>query len=157
MKTGKQLLVLFAGFFLIASFTQPTETEKIDQLLDQWHLAAAEANYADYFGFMSDNFIYLGTDPGERWTKDQFSAFCKPYFDKGKAWDFRKIERHITISKDGKTAWFDERISTWMKDCRGSGVLIRSGKAWKIAQYNLAVLIENDKIKDFIHLRESVD
>jgi len=156
MKTLTLIPVLFIGFLLITSFgdSKPTEVEKIDQLLDNWHKAAAEANYTNYFGFMSDNFIYLGTDPAERWTKEQFSRFCKPYFDKGKAWDFRKIERHIELSKDGKIAWFDERISTWMKDCRGSGVLIKTGKEWKIAQYNLAVLIENNKIQDFIKLRE---
>jgi ketosteroid isomerase-like protein len=158
MKTIRFIPVLLMGIYLLAGFTQPKpdETEKIDQLIDNWHKAAAEADYTNYFGFMSDNFIFLGTDPTERWNKEQFSRFCKPYFDKGKAWDFRKIERHIEISKDGKVAWFDEKISTWMKDCRGSGVLIKVGKEWKLTQYNLAVLIENDKIQDFIRLRDLV-
>lgn len=158
MKKHTFLFVVLVGFWFISGFTAPkvkvSETETIDLLIDNWHKAAAEANYANYFGVMADNFIFLGTDPSERWNKEQFSAFCKPYFDKGKAWDFRKIERHIEISKDGKTAWFDETINTWMKDCRGSGVLVKSGKEWKLAQYNLAVLIENDKIQDFIQLRD---
>ncbi|MNJ92113.1 hypothetical protein D3C87_97710 [compost metagenome] len=150
-------MILLIGSYFTAGFTlkKLSETEQIDALIDNWHKAAADVNYAEYFQFMSDNFIYLGTDPTERWNKEQFGAFCKPYFDKGKAWDFRKIERHIELSKDGKTAWFDERISTWMKDCRGSGVLIKVGKEWKITQYNLAVLIENDKIDDFVKLREN--
>jgi hypothetical protein len=42
-----------------------------------------------------------------------------------------------------------------MKDCRGSGVLIKVGKEWQLTQYNLAVLIENDKIQDFIKLRDA--
>lgn len=160
MKTMKLIPILFIGFFLITSgfnTPKPSETEKIDQLIDSWHKAAAEANYANYFQIMADNFIFMGTDPTERWNKEQFGAFCKPYFDQGKGWDFRKIERHIEISKDGKTAWFDEKIDTWMKDCRGSGVLIKVGKEWKLSQYNLAVLIENDKIRDFIRLRNSVE
>ena len=158
MKTIRFIPVLLMGIALLTGFThpKPAETEKIDQLIDNWHKAAAEANYTNYFGFMADNFIFLGTDPTERWNKEQFSGFCKPYFDKGKAWDFRKIERHIELSKDGKVAWFDEKISTWMKDCRGSGVLIKVGKEWKLAQYNLAVLIENDKIQEFIKLRDLV-
>lgn len=158
MKTIRFIPVLLIGVYLLAGFTQPktSETEKIDQLIDSWHKAAAEADYSNYFGFMAENFIFLGTDPTERWDKEQFSGFCKPYFDKGKAWDFRKIERHIEISKDGKVAWFDEKISTWMKDCRGSGVLVKVGKEWKLTQYNLAVLIENDKIKEFIQLRDLV-
>jgi ketosteroid isomerase-like protein len=158
MKTLKFLPILLIGFCFTTGFTnpKPSETEKIDLLIDNWHLAAAKADYANYFAFMADNFIFLGTDPTERWNKEEFSGFCKPYFDKGKAWDFRKIERHIEISKDGKVAWFDEKISTWMKDCRGSGVLIKVGKEWKLTQYNLAVLIENDKIKEFIQLRDLV-
>lgn len=156
MKTRNYFFIaLTTLFWLVSGFTvqKPSETETIDSLLDNWHKAAAEANYDNYFGLMADNFIFLGTDPTERWNKEEFSAFCKPYFDKGKAWDFRKTERHIEISKDGKTAWFDEKINTWMKDCRGSGVLIKTGKGWKLVQYNLAVLIENDKIQDFIQLR----
>ncbi len=156
MKTLKLIPILLIGFFIASAFVipRPSETEKIDQLIDNWHKAAAEANYTNYFALMADNFIFLGTDPAERWNKEQFGEFCKPYFDQGKGWDFRKIERHIEISKDGKIAWFDEKISTWMKDCRGSGVLIKTGKEWKLSQYNLAVLIENDKIQDFIKLRE---
>lgn len=157
MKTIKFLPFLFIGFYFITTgFTspKPSETETIDQLIDKWHQSAAKANYSDYFQFMADNFIFMGTDPAERWNKEQFGAFCKPYFDQGKGWDFRKIERHIEISKDGKFAWFDEKINTWMKDCRGSGVLMKVGKEWKLSQYNLAVLIENDKIQDFIRLRD---
>lgn len=157
MKTIRFIPFLFIGFYFITGFTtpKPSETETIDQLIDKWHQSAAKANYAEYFQFMADNFIFMGTDPTERWNKEQFGAFCKPYFEQGKGWDFRKIERHIEISKDGKFAWFDEKIDTWMKDCRGSGVLMKVGKEWKLSQYNLAVLVENDKIKDFIKLRDT--
>lgn len=147
--------------FVLVGFSYNERETKIvtelDQLISNWHEAAAKANFNDYFATMSDNFIFLGTDPSERWNKTEFASFCKPYFEQGKGWDFKKIERYITISKDGKTAWFDEKIATWMKDCRGSGVLVKQGKTWKIAQYNLAVLIENDKIQEFIKLRELVN
>jgi ketosteroid isomerase-like protein len=158
MKMKKSFPIILIGLFLVTSFTlsKPTESEKIEVLIDNWHKAAAEANYENYFQFMAESFIFMGTDPTERWNKEQFGVFCKPYFDKGKGWDFRKIERHIEVSKDGKFAWFDEKIDTWMKDCRGSGVLVKIGKEWKITQYNLAVLIENDNIQDFIHLRNEV-
>jgi hypothetical protein len=51
-------------------------------------------------------------------------------------------------------AWFDEDLDTWMKGCRGAGILRYDGKEWKIVYYNLTVLIENEKIKEFIKLRE---
>lgn len=156
MKTTFIWVVLLGliGFSAVSSKTD--EKVVIDQLLDSWHQAAAKADFNGYFDPMADNFIFLGTDPKERWTKSEFAGFCKPYFDKGKGWDFKKIERQIEISRDGKTAWFDEKIDTWMRDCRGSGVLIKQGKNWKLTQYNLAVLIENDKIQDFIKLRDFV-
>lgn len=141
------------------SFTSSKSDEKvvIDELLDNWHLAAAKADFDGYFNKMAEDFVFLGTDPSERWNKTQFAGFCKPYFEKGKGWEFKKIERFITIAPNGKMAWFDERIDTWMRDCRGSGVLVKQGKEWKLTQYNLAVLIENDKIQDFIKLRDQLN
>ncbi len=131
-------------------------TEKsiqLDGIVDAWHKAAAESNFQNYFSAVSDDFVFLGTDPTERWAKTEFETFCKPYFEAGKGWNFTKIERNWNLSKDGKTAWFDEKINTWMKDCRGTGVLKKVKGKWKIAFYNLSVLIENDKIKSFIELR----
>jgi hypothetical protein len=41
-----------------------------------------------------------------------------------------------------------------MEGCRGSGICVFENGQWKIAYYNLTVLIENDKIKKFIKLRK---
>lgn len=122
--------------------------------MDKWHLAAAKADYNAYFDFMNEDFVFLGTDPKERWTKNQFSTFCKPYFDAGKAWDFKAKDRHWNFSSNHKIAWFDENLDTWKEGCRGSGVLVKKHGQWKISQYNLTVLIENEKIQEFILLRK---
>lgn len=122
--------------------------------MNQWHRAAGTANYVNYFGFMSDDFVFLGTAPGERWNKEAFSTFSKPYFDKGKAWDFTPLNRKWMYSKDKTIAWFDEDLDTWMRGCRGSGILQYSNGSWKIVYYNLTVLIENEKINGFIELRD---
>ena len=98
--------------------------------------------------------VFLGTAPGERWTKAEFMAFCKPYFDKGKAWDFKPSNRHWHFAADGKVAYFDEDLDTWMQGCRGSGVFVLEAGEWRLAYYNLTVLIENEKIKPFIELRK---
>src|SRR5687768_17001483 len=94
------------------------ETNTINTLLDNWHIAAAKGDYNGYFGKIDNDGIYIGTDATENWGKKAFEAFSKPYFDKGKAWDFKAMERHVYFSKDGKTAWFDELLDTWMKVCR---------------------------------------
>ncbi len=126
----------------------------LDQMIDNWHIAAAQAKFEAYFSATSVNFVFLGTAPGERWTKPEFMAFCKPYFDKGKAWDFKPSNRNWQFAADGKVAYFDEDLQTWMEGCRGSGICVVENGQWKIAYYNLTVLIENDKIKPFIKLRK---
>ena len=127
----------------------------LDGLMNDWHKNVAEFNMSNYFDFMDEAFIFLGTDPSERWSKTEFHAFSKPYFEKKKTWDFKPNWRNWYHSEDGKTAWFEESIATWMEECRGSGVLVFNENRWKIVHYNLTVLIENEKVKDFISLRKS--
>ncbi len=146
-----KILFLFILIKTSVSFGQ----SELDKLVNAWHLAASNASFDSYFEVVTDDFVFLGTAPGERWTKDQFAAFSKPYFDKGKAWDFKASNRNWNYSSNGKTAWFDEDLDTWMRGCRGSGVLVKKKGKWKIAYYNLTVLIENEKMKSFIELRDA--
>lgn len=129
------------------------QTSLLNPIVDEWHENATNTNFDAYFGVMTANFVFLGTAPGERWTKTEFSAFCKPYFDKGKAWAFTPSNRNWVFSKDKKTAWFDEDLATWMQGCRGSGIMVKERGKWKLAYYNLTVLIENEKMTEFIELR----
>jgi len=143
-------------FIALTSTAQSTQKDfhSLDQLIDNWHLAATQANLETYFSLTSSNFVFLGTAPGERWTKSEFMSFCKPYFDKGKAWDFKPSNRNWQFAADGTVAYFDEDLATWMEGCRGSGICVLENGEWKIAYYNLTVLIENEKIKSFIKLRK---
>lgn len=125
----------------------------VDELLNNWHKDVAKFDYAAYFGFMDETFIFLGTDPGERWTKSEFSEFCKPYFERKSTWDFTPLWRNWYFSDDGNTAWFEEQLDTQMEECRASGVLKKVDGVWKITHYNLTVLIENEKMEKFIKLR----
>ncbi len=146
----KNLFVLCA--LICLSFTSTNVEDKLNTFINNWHQAASNANFSEYFNSMSNDFIFLGTAPNERWNKTEFSSFSKPYFDKGKAWDFKPSNRKWTIKKN--IAWFDEDLDTWMKGCRGSGILEKQKGEWKLVYYNLTVFIENEKIKEFIKLRE---
>lgn len=129
------------------------DSASIAKRLDAWHLAAAKARFSDFFEAIAEDGIYLGTDIGERWTKAQFAGFAKPYFDKGKAWAFTPHHRRVYFSADGKTAWFEESLDTWMGECRGSGVLRRregAARTWEIVHYNLAVAVPNDAIQAYL-------
>ena len=150
----KQLLLLSTVFLLISA-SKPDPKVELNKFMDDWHTAASQANFDGYFGPMDDSFIFLGTAPGERWTKEEFSTFSKPYFDKGHAWDFKASNRTWMFSKNKKMAWFDEDLDTWMRGCRGSGILKKVKGKWTLVYYNLTVLIENEKVKEFIELRDA--
>ncbi|MDI9308855.1 MAG: nuclear transport factor 2 family protein [Limnohabitans sp.] len=153
----KKIITSFLLIISIWSNAQSKETTQINSLLDNWHKAAAEAKFDSYFDAMAEESIFIGTDATENWNKKQFIDFAKPYFDKGKAWNFTALERHIYFSKDKKTAWFDELLNTQMKICRGSGVLeIINGK-WKIKHYVLSMTIPNDNTNDVIKIKAPVE
>ena len=102
--------------------------------------------------------MYVGTDQSEVWTKEQFAAFAKPYFDRGKAWDFTPIERNMYFSETGKLIWFNETIDTWMGVCRGSGVLKITNEEpneFEIKQYVLSLTVPNEKIQNVINAIEA--
>lgn len=136
---------------LTAAAPTPAEARTaVAAVLDDWHKAAAEADEARYFSHFTPEAVFLGTDATERWTRDAFRAWAKPYFARGKAWSFRAVSRHISLSKDGAVAWFDEALDTPnMGPCRGSGVLVKEAGGWKIAQYNLSVPIPNALLPEF--------
>lgn len=136
---------------------QTISKANINAAVDSWHKAAAEANYNDYFGLMADDAVFIGTDATENWNKTDFKTYAKPHFDKGKAWSFTALERHIYFDETGKTAWFDELLNTQMKICRGSGVLVKIGKDWKIKHYVLSMTIPNENSNEVIKVKASLE
>jgi len=129
------------------------EKKEIIVMLDSFNQAAAKADYKTYFNFYTEDAIFTGTDATERWDKKAFMAWAKPIFDKGRAWSFTALERNIYFDQSGKFAWFDELLNTQMKICRGSGVVVKEGSAWKIKQYILSTTVPNDKLDSVIGMK----
>jgi ketosteroid isomerase-like protein len=118
-------------------------------VLDDWHKAAAAADEDRYFRHFAADAVMFGTDATERWTRDEFRVWAKPHFAKGKGWTFKAVKRHVSFSKDGAIAWFDESLDTMnLGPCRGTGVLVLDGDRWRIVQYNLSVPIPNEVFDD---------
>jgi hypothetical protein len=141
------LLVLAAIPMLAQSPDGIFATGAVAGVLDAWHAAAAAADEEKYFAAFTPDAVFLGTDATERWTRDEFRRYAHPYFAKGKAWSFKAVSRWISFSPDRRVAWFDETLDTPnLGPCRGSGVLVRTGDAWKIAQYNLSIPVPNDLV-----------
>ena len=158
-------LTLFTFLLVSCKSTQKIVSEadktliktEINQVLNDWHLAATEANYDNYFGKMDSISVFIGTDASENWTKQQFADFSKPYFDKGKAWDFKTLERNVYVNESGNFVWFDELLNTWMGTCRGSGVLEKKENTWVIKHYVLSVAIPNDDVQAVIAAKKKND
>ena len=132
--------------------------EAVEAVLDDFHRAASEADGDVYFGLFAAEGVFLGTDATERWTVDEFRAYAKPHFDRGRGWTYEPLERHVSISDDGGTAWFDERLhNDGLGETRGSGVLVRRGGAWKVAQYNLTIPVPNELAADLVERIRGLD
>lgn len=156
----KKSILLFCILLLGSkSFSQNTDSDKkkINITLDSWHKAAANAEFDNYFSYMTSNGVFIGTDASENWQLEAFKTFSKPFFDKGKAWSFKSLQRNIYFDKSQNTAWFDELLDTQMKICRGSGVLIKLGNDWKIAHYVLSMTIPNDNTSEVVKIKEKIE
>lgn len=159
----RKVIVVIIGLVVIGckskqATNQMNQESDINLVLNNWHKAAAEANFKNYFNAMTDDAIFIGTDATENWNKSAFIQFAKPYFDKGKAWNFTALERNIYFSSDKKTAWFDELLNTQMKICRGSGVLVLDEKEnWKIKQYVLSMTIPNDHTDEVVKIKSLIE
>jgi hypothetical protein len=137
-----RLALLFCTTLALAA--QSPAEKAVSMVLDDWHLAAAQADEGRYFDHFAEGAVFLGTDGTERWTRAAFQAWAHPFFARGRAWSFRATRRAISFSKDGHTAWFDEDLATAnLGPCRGSGVLTLERERWRIQQYNLSVPIPN--------------
>lgn len=129
----------------------------VNAAVTAWHKAASEANYDNYFNLMTDDAIFIGTDANENWNKKAFQIYAKPHFDKGKAWNFKTLERHVYFDKTMQMAWFDELLDTQMKICRGSGILVKENKQWKIKHYVLSMTVPNENSAEVIKIKMAIE
>lgn len=158
----KKILLLFLlistfAFSQKKGFYENVQKKNVSKVLDDLNEFAAKADFKNYFDLYAEESTFIGTDATEIWDKKQFMDFAKPYFDKGKAWNFKSLKRNIYFSKDGKYAWFDELLDTQMKICRGSGVLEKVGDRWKIKQYVLSMTIPNDNVNEVVKTKSLIE
>lgn len=126
----------------------------VDLTLDAMHTAASRADGPRYFATYVPDAVFLGTDASERWTLAEFRAYAEPYFAQGRGWTYVPRDRSVFVSGDGRTAWFDERLSNEKYgECRGTGVLVkRADGLWRISQYNLSKPVRNELMDGLLEL-----
>ena len=153
----KKLSVLFLALVFGSISHAQSPKNEINELLNEWHEAAAEADYDDYFSLIADESVFIGTDPTENWNKKEFMEWSKQYFDRGKAWSFSTLERNIFVGEEEELAWFDELLDTQMGICRGSGVVVKEDGEWKIKHYVLSIAIPNENVDAVTSLKAAFD
>jgi len=128
---------------------------QIDSVLNDFHLAASDADYDRYFAHLAEESIFIGTDITERWSKSQFQEYAKPHFEAGRGWTYLPKIRHIYVAQNGDTAWFDEiLVHQKYGEVRGTGVLAHQDAMWRIVQYHLTVPIPNDLLPEVIDMMD---
>lgn len=166
MKKIALISLFLSGVFLLPGLNaQVKNTEQnilsakrsIIKNLERWHKAAAEANFEDYFSLMTDDAIFIGTDATENWNLEEFKEFSRPYFEAGKAWSFKAIERNIYLKENRRLAWFDELLDTHMGICRGSGVMAKDNGKWKVQHYVLSITIPNENVDEITLIKKEFD
>ncbi len=163
MLKNTRKILLFISFFIVVGYSIHAQedndlTQEINHILDDWHLAATRANADNYFSFFDTEAVFVGTDASEVWSFEEFYAFAFPYFEKGKAWEFRPQSRHIYVSEDRQTVWFNEVLdSDHMGLCRGSGTLIRKENQWKLQQFVLSILVPNQHVNEVLQLKKETE
>ncbi|MEM9373284.1 MAG: nuclear transport factor 2 family protein [Planctomycetota bacterium] len=118
----------------------------VNGLIDGWHAAAASGDFEGYFGRMTADAVFLGTDASERWEREDFESFARPYFDGVEAWTYRPRDRFLAFDGDGRTGWFDELLDhARYGELRGTGVVRRgSDGRWRMAHYSLTFTVPNE-------------
>jgi hypothetical protein len=130
-------------------FDRAVSERGVARELDDLHDAAAHADESRYFAHFAPQAVFLGTDATERWGLDAFRAYAHPRFAQGKGWTFHVQRRAVAFADGGRTAWFDEDLmGERLGPARGSGVLQWDHDRWRVAQYNLALTVPNERFED---------
>lgn len=150
---------VFYFISILFSISSIAQTQSINSALDAWHKAAEEADFEAYFGLMTSDAVFVGSDASEVWNYSEFKAFSKPYFDAGKAWTFKPVNRNVYTHEDQNLAWFDEVLnSEHMGLCRGSGVLIQNKEGeWKVKHFVLSLAVPNPLVEKLVEQKSELD
>ncbi len=149
MKRFLTACFLCLGLIGAASASAATDaelTKQVNAFVDGWHDDAANTRMA-YFDKIAKDGVYIGTDRSELWTRDEFKAWSKKYFDARSAWTFKATRRNVYASADKSLIWFDELLDTKnMGHAMASGVIRKTAKGFEIVHYQLSLAVPNEVI-----------
>ena len=118
---------------------------QISVLLRTFHQAAAKGNLKVYLRCLSADAMFIGTDPTEHWSRQQFEIICERIFREKGGWIYEPFDRKISFADDLSTAWFTERLRhAGYGELLGYGVATKVDGRWKIRLYSMSLPIPNN-------------
>jgi len=131
---------------------------EIEVALTDFHAAAAEPDADRYLAYLAPDAVFFGTDPAERWTRDEYVELVRPLLEQGVQIVNRPVEQNVFVSDDGNMAWFDETLDKpKYGEMRATGVLRRTDDGWKLVQFHLTFPIPNEIVTDVVKLRRAAE
>lgn len=141
--------------FIIKPLSAQENITELNQFMDNWHKAAAEAREDDFFGAMAEEGIYIGTDATERWLRDELREWAQFAFERESAWTFETTERNWHMLTED-IAIADELLNTGMGVCRSTVVLRKVNGQWLIYHYQLSLTVPNEQLDAFKELSKNL-
>ena len=94
--------------------------------------------------------IHIGTDPSERWTKQQLLANIKEAMSVGGN-EVRAEHDEVHVDVEGDVAWTEGtgkfvNESGAQRAVRITGVLVREGGEWKVTQAHASIGLPNEEL-----------
>ena len=127
-----------------ASIDPMAEVVAIEELLNRFHQAASEADLETYFGCLTADALFVGTDATEVWSVDEFRAYTEPYFSEGRGWTYTATRRQMSTLTPGSWQFYEALENEKYGSLRGSGAVIETPEGWRISQYVLSFAVPND-------------
>jgi hypothetical protein len=142
------LLLGVAALLTSASSTRSEQEEDGEKTvlaaLNAYHESLKEGDVERHFALLAPGAVMFGTDPEEQWDPESYRAWLEPFLPVNRETASFPVEQNVSLSDDGCTAWFHERLSKpGFGELRVTGVMRRVDGDWKIAQYHCAFPIPN--------------
>lgn len=130
--------------------TDPQAAKKeVSDVLDSYHQGLKTKNLSAMSEALTEDGLFCGTDPGELWDKESFSAYMTKAFadTTSKNIEYAIDTRDVRISDDGQSAIVTEQfqMDELSKRIRTRMIthLISTNEGWKIDFSSLAMIPAN--------------
>ena len=117
---------------------------EIAAVLDSMHEGFQKKDFKELENCLTEDGLYLGTDPSQTWSKKQLTEYYDSHVDDSAIVSYNLVSRNILLSRNNNSAiaieqFFSGRISEKVM-IRGVARLIYRDNEWKINFYSWSMI-----------------